>query len=114
MKRSLIIAAAVTPIVAAAAGVAIARFANAEADEVAGRCTEPTVMIDIADGAALVTGGPNSVASCDADSCSVAGAEQVEVQADGRVQCVNVDQGQVLALTRRDDGLSLIVTESGR
>lgn len=114
MKRSLILAAAITPIVAAAAGVAIARFTNAEADEVNGRCAEPTVMIDIAEGAALVTGGPNSVASCDGNTCSVAGAEQVEVQADGRVQCVNVDQGQVLALTRRADGLSVVVTETGR
>jgi hypothetical protein len=114
MKRSLLIAMAVTPIVAAGAGVAIARFTSAEADEVGGRCAEPTVMIDIADGAALVTGGPNSTASCDANSCSVVGAEQVEVQADGRVQCVNVDQGQVLALTRRATGLSLVVTETGR
>ena len=114
MRKALLIAAIVTPVLAAGAGVMIAKFANADADEVGGRCADPTVMIDIAEGAALVTGGPNSVASCDGNTCSVAGAEQVEVQADGRVQCVNVDQGQVLALTRRANGLSVVVTETGR
>jgi hypothetical protein len=114
MKRNLIIAAVVTPILAASTGVVIARFANADADEVAGHCVQPTVMIDIADGAAMVTGGPDSQATCEGSSCSVVGAEQVEVQADGRVQCVNVNEGQALALTRRDDGVSLIVTETGR
>jgi hypothetical protein len=114
MKRGLMIAAAVTPILAAGAGVMIARFTNASAGEQGGHCVAPTVMIDIADGAAMVTGGPDSVASCDGNACSVQGAEQVEVQADGRVQCVDVNEGQALALTKREDGVTLIVTEIGR
>jgi hypothetical protein len=114
MKRGLIIAAIVTPIVAAGAGVVIGRFASAQADDVASQCGAPTVMIDIADGAAVITGGPNSVASCEGNSCRVLGPEQVEVQADGRVQCVDVESGMTLALTRRDDGLSVIMQESGR
>lgn len=112
MKRGLLIAAAVTPIVAAGAGVMIARFANAS--DASGYCAEPTVWVDMADGVSMATGGPDSVASCEGNTCRVEGAEQVEVQADGRVQCVNVNEGQALALTRRDSGVSLIVTEAGR
>lgn len=114
MKKNILIAAIATPIIAASAGVMIAKFTNAQAADVAGHCVQPTVMIDIADGAAMVTGGPDSQATCEGNSCSVAGVEQVEVNADGRVQCVNVNEGQQLALTRRDDGVSLIVTETGR
>jgi hypothetical protein len=114
MKRAVLIAAAVTPIIAAAAGVAIARFANARADERASQCGEPTVFLDLADGAAMVTAGPHSVAACEGNSCRVEGPEQVEVQADGRVRCVEVESGMTLALTRRADGLSLVMQESGR
>jgi hypothetical protein len=114
MKRGLIIAAAITPILAAAAGVAIARFTQADAGEVAGHCAEPTLLIDMADGASLITGGPNSMASCEGNTCRVQGPEQVEVQADGRVQCAAVNDGQTLALTRRDEGLSIVVQEIGR
>jgi len=114
MKRGLILAAVVTPILAASAGVVIAKFANAEADDVASQCGAPTVMIDIADGAAVITGGPQSVASCEGNSCRVLGPERVEVQADGRVQCVDVEGGTTLALTRREDGLSVIMEEVGR
>lgn len=114
MKRGLIIAAVVTPIVAAGAGVMIARFTSASADGRATQCGAPTVTVDIADGASVVTGGPDSDATCEGDSCRVVGPELVEVQADGRVQCVRVEEGMTLALTRRDGGLSLVQQENGR
>jgi hypothetical protein len=71
-------------------------------------------MLDIADGASVVTAGPGSVAACEGNTCRVEGPEQVEVEADGSVRCVEVEEGMTLALTRRDGGLSLIMQESGR
>jgi hypothetical protein len=112
MKRAVIIALAATPILAASAGVVIARFATG--GERVTQCGAPTVMIDLADGAALVTAEPNSVATCEGDSCRVEGPEQVEVQADGRVRCVIVEDGMTLALSRREDGLSFVMQDSGR
>lgn len=114
MKRATLIAIAVTPILAASAGVVIARFAAANANGRAVQCGAPTVTIDLADGGALVTAGPSSVAECDGGSCRVEGPEQVEVQADGRVRCVEVESGMTLALSRRADGLSVVMQESGR
>lgn len=114
MKKGLIIALAATPIIAASAGVVIAKFATANANGSAVQCGEPTVTIDLADGAAVVTAGEYSIAECQGDSCRVVGPEQVEVQADGRVRCVEVGSGMTLALSRRADGLSLVVQESGR
>lgn len=114
MKRGILVAAAITPIVAASAGVMIARYTSAAAGERGPHCAAPSVMIDIAGGVAMAAGGPQSVASCEGDACSVAGAEQVEVNVDGRVQCVDVGEDQTLALTRRDGGVSLIVTDNGR
>lgn len=107
MKRATLLALIVTPIVGAAAGVMIGRATNANAD-VSQPCAEPTVYIDMADGVSIVTGGPDSVANCDGPSCQVSGAEEVEVRADDRVQCVSVNEGQTLSLTQRSDGLSLI------
>lgn len=114
MKRITLIAAVMTPVLAASAGVVIARFANADAQDRTSQCGAPTVMLDLADGAALITAGPDSVASCEGNSCRVVGPEQVEVQADGRVQCVDVENGMTLALTRRNGGLSVIMQETGR
>jgi hypothetical protein len=114
MQRGVLVAMAITPIIAAGAGVVIARFADADAGERGDHCAAPTVMLDIADGVSMATGGPNSIASREGNSCRVEGPEQVEVQADGRVQCVDVTEGQSLALTRRDGGVSLVVQESGR
>jgi len=112
MKRALIVAATITPIIAAGAGVIVARMANAGQPQTP--CAAPTVTLDVAENAALVTAGPQSIATCEGTTCSVQGAEQVEVLADGRVQCVNVEEGQVLALSRRGNGLSLVVSEIGR
>lgn len=104
MKKRIITAAIVTPIACAAAGVMIARSA-ADASDAQGYCVEPTMYVDIAGGVSLVSGGVEGNVSCDGPSCSVAGAEQVEVSADGQVQCVNVNAGQTMSLTWRDGAL---------
>jgi hypothetical protein len=111
MKKGTLIAAVVTPIVAASTGFMIARTTNASADDASGYCTQPTVYIDMVGSVSMVSGRPNANANCEGDVCTVAGVEQVEVNADGRVQCVNVDEGQSLSLTRRSDGLSLLVED---
>lgn len=107
MKRATLLAIIVTPVVAGAAGVMIGRANNASASDAAGYCAEPTMYIDMADGVSVLTGGPDATGSCEGNVCRVTGAEQIEVNADGRVQCVNVTEGQALSLTRRSDGLSV-------
>jgi len=72
------------------------------------------VYIDIAGGSSLVTGGPDVAADCDSDSCSVRGAEQVQVQAGDRLQCVAVGEGQAMALTHRGDTVSIRIEDAGR
>jgi hypothetical protein len=114
MKRIAIIALAATPILAASAGVVIARFATANASDRTTQCGAPSVTIDLGDGGALVTAGPHAIAECEGNSCRVEGPERVEVQADGRVRCVDVEGGMTLALTRRADGLSVVMQETGR
>ncbi len=114
MKRGTIVAAVVTPIVAASAGVMIARYTNAKADDAAGFCAQPTVWVDMAGGVSMATGGAAAQASCEGATCRVVGAERVEVNADGRVQCVDVAEGEALSLTRRSDGVTLIVEDIGR
>lgn len=111
MKKGTLIAAIATPLACAAAGVMIARYTNANADDASGYCAEPSVYVDMADGVSMVTGGEASNASCDGPSCTVTGAEQVEINADSRVQCVNVAAGQSLAVTRRGDGVSVSVED---
>jgi hypothetical protein len=111
MKKGILIAAVVTPIIAAAAGVVIARVTSAKAENMNGHCEEPTVYVDMAEGVSMVTGGPEASAQCDGGSCTVAGAQQVEVNADGRVQCVNVNEGQSLSLTWRGDGVTVSVED---
>jgi hypothetical protein len=59
-----------------------------------------------------VSGGMGSNASCEGDSCTVTGLEQVEINANGEVQCVNVNAGQMLSLTRRGDDLSVSLEET--
>jgi hypothetical protein len=107
MKKRTLIAAIVTPVIAASTGVLIAQATNADASDASGYCVQPTVYVDVAEGVSMLTGGSN--ADCDGSTCTVTGTEQVEVNADGRVQCVDVGQGQALTLTRSDDGLSLLV-----
>lgn len=109
MKKGTLIAVIAAPLAGAAAGVMIARFTSANADDASGYCAAPTVYVDMAEGVAMVTGGEASNASCDGPSCTVTGAEQVEISADGRVQCVDVGQGQALSVTRRGDGVSVAV-----
>lgn len=109
MKRAALLAIIVTPVVAGAAGVMIGRAANASASDASGFCAEPTMYIDMADGVSIVTGGADSAANCDGPTCQVIGAEQVELHANDRVQCVNVNEGQALSLTQRGDELSLIL-----
>jgi hypothetical protein len=109
MKKGTLIAAIVTPVVAASTGVMIARAGNADASDASGYCMQPTVYVDMAEGVSMITGGAN--ADCDGPSCTVAGLEQVEVNDDGRVQCVAVGEGQSLTMTRQDDGLSLLIED---
>lgn len=111
MGKLTLIAAVVTPIVAAGAGFMIARATSADAVDVRGYCVEPTVYVDMADGVSMVTGGPNSNAECDGASCTIAGVEQVQINNDGAVQCVSVTDGQMLSLTRRSDGLAVSLEE---
>jgi hypothetical protein len=106
LKKSTIIAAIVTPVVAAGAGFMIARTTTANAVDASNYCVEPTVYVDFADGVSMVTGGPNSNAECDGATCTIAGAEQVQINDDGTMQCVSVAGGEVLQLTRRSEGVS--------
>lgn len=107
MGKRTLIAAIVTPVIAAGAGFMIARTTNANAVDASGYCVEPTVYVDMADGVSMVTGGPNAQAECDGASCTVSGAEQVQINDDGAVQCVSVTNGQMLSLTRQSSGLSV-------
>ena len=100
MKKSTIIAAVVTPVVCASVGVMIGRAGDASADA-SESCMEPTVYVDMAESVAMITGDN---ANCVDGVCTVAGAAQVQVSADGNVQCVDVDAGQSLSVTRRSDG----------
>ena len=109
MKKGTLIAAIVTPVVAAGAGVLIAQATSADASDAGGYCAEPTVYVDMAEGVSMITGG--SDADCDGPSCTVTGLEQVEVNDDGQVQCVDVGQGQSLTLTRSGNGLSVSVED---
>jgi hypothetical protein len=109
MKKATIIAAIVTPLVAAGAGFMLARATNANAVDASGYCVEPTVYVDIANGVSMVTGGPDSSAECNGASCIVAGPEQVQINADGHVQCVGVSEGESLLLTRWGSGVSASV-----
>lgn len=111
MKKRTLMAAIATPLACATAGVMIARYTNADATNVTGYCAEPTVYVDMAAGVSMVSGSPTSEANCSGDTCTVAGLEQVEVSADGDVQCVNVNAGQRLSLMRRGDGLSVLVED---
>lgn len=115
MKRRTILAAVLTPLVGGGLAFVVShQMGAASMSAVAGPCAAPTLYIDMADTGSLVTGGPDSVASCDGDQCSVQGAEQVEVQTDGGVQCVAVGEGQALALTRRGEGLSYKIEDIGQ
>lgn len=107
MKRATLIALVAAPIVGGAAGVMIGRTGAANADDSVTACVEPSVYVDFADGVSMVTGGAEAVAACDGPICTIAGAHQVEISADGRVQCVNVDESQTLTLMRRSDGVAL-------
>jgi hypothetical protein len=109
MKKGTLIAAVVTPIVAGGAGVMIAQYTNANAANPTGYCAEPTVYVDMAEGVSMITGGANS--NCEAGSCTVSGLAQVEVNADGRVQCVDVNDGQTLTVSRRGEDLSVLIEE---
>ena len=111
MKKGTLIAAIATPLACAAAGVMIARITNANADDAQGYCAEPTVYVDMADGVSMVTGDAAADASCDGPSCTVTGAEQVEINADGQVQCIDLNAGQALSLTRRGEGVSVRVED---
>lgn len=110
MKKGVLIAAIAIPVAAAAAGFTIARIGSANANDARGYCDTPTVYIDMAEGVSTVTAGPDSNAQCDGAGCIVVGAEQVEIDAQGRVQCVTVGAGRALSLTRQGDG-SLLVEE---
>jgi hypothetical protein len=107
MKKGTLIAAIITPVVAATTGVMIARTTNADASDAEGYCVQPTVYVDVAGGVSMITGGSN--ADCDGPTCTVAGLEQVEINANGHVQCVDVSEGQSLTMTRHGDGLSMLV-----
>lgn len=112
MNKRTIMAAIATPLACATAGVMIARYTNADATDVSGYCAEPTVYVDIAGGVSMVSGGMASNAACEGDTCTVTGLEQVEINGNGEVQCVNVNAGQMLSLTQRGDGLSVLVEET--
>lgn len=103
MKKGTLIAAVVTPVVCASAGIMIARAGDASADA-SDSCMQPTVYVDMAEGVSMITGGPDDNANCVDGVCTVAGAAQVQVNTDGHVQCVDVDAGQSLSVTRRSDG----------
>jgi hypothetical protein len=105
MKKGTLIAAVVTPVVCATAGVMIGRAGDASADA-SDSCMQPTVYVDMAEGVSMITGDNGN---CVDGVCTVAGAAQVEVNADGQVQCVDVDAGQSLSVTRRSDGSMEIV-----
>jgi len=104
MKKRTLIAAVVTPVVCASTGVMIARATNADAVDADGYCAQPSVYVDMAEGVSMLTAGPGADANCGGDSCMIAGAEQVEISADGNVQCVDVSEGEALSVTRRSDG----------
>jgi hypothetical protein len=115
MKKRTIAAAIATPLVGGVLGFFVSQqMGAAGVNAITGPCAAPTLYIDMADTGSLVTGGPNAVASCEGDRCSVQGAEQVEVQTEGRVQCVAVGAGQELALTRHGDNVSYEIDEIGR
>jgi hypothetical protein len=103
MKKRTLIAAVVTPVVCASTGIMIGRAGEASADA-SDHCMQPTVYVDMAEGVSMITGGPDADANCDNGICTVAGAAQVEVNAFGEVQCVDVNAGQSLSVTRRSDG----------
>jgi hypothetical protein len=109
VKKGTLIAAIVTPVVAASTGVMIARTTNADASDAGGYCVQPTVYVDMADGVSMITGGSN--ADCDGPTCTVTGLEQVEVNANGQVQCVDVSEGQSLTLTRSGNDVSVLIDE---
>lgn len=111
MKKGTLLAAIVTPVVAASTGVMIARAGDASADNAGGYCQEPTVYLDMAEGVSMLTAGPSSDAQCADGACTVTGVEQVEINADGQVQCVTVGATQSLSLTRRGGGVSLAVED---
>jgi len=111
MKKGTLIAAIVTPVVAASAGVMIARAGNASADNAGGYCEDPTVYVDMAGGVSMLTAEPTSDASCADGACTVTGVEQVEINADGQVQCVTVSATETLSLTQRGGGVSLAVED---
>jgi hypothetical protein len=115
MKKRTIAAAIATPLVGGVLGFFVSQqMGAAGVSAVTGPCAAPTLYIDMSERGSLVTGGPSSVASCERDGCSVQGAEQVEVQTDGRVQCLVVGAGQHLALTRRGDSVSYEIDAIGR
>lgn len=107
IKKGALIAAVVTPVVAGGAGVMIAQYANAS--NASGYCAEPTVYVDMAQGVSMITGGATS--NCEGDSCTVAGVEQVEINADGHVQCVDLNAGQALTVSRHGGDVSVLVEE---
>ena len=107
MKKRTMIAAVVTPVVCASTGLMIGQATDAAA-YASDRCSQPTVYVDKAEGVSMITGGPE--ANCDNGVCTVSGAAQVEVNADGAVQCVDVNDGQSLSVTRRSDGTLEIAT----
>ncbi len=111
MKKAVLIAAILTPVAAAGAGFVIARTTNANAVDASGYCVAPTVYVDIADGVSMVTGGPASNAECNGATCMVAGAEQVQINADGEVQCIEVGAGQALRVMRSEAGVSAAVED---
>ena len=100
MKKRTIIAAVVTPVVCASTGIMIGRAGDASADA-SDHCMQPTVYVDMAEGVSMITG---ENANCVDGVCTVAGAAQVEINADGHAQCVDVNAGQSLSVTRRSDG----------
>jgi hypothetical protein len=101
MKKRTMIAAVVTPIVCASTGLMIGQATDASADA-SDHCSQPTVYVDMAEGVSMITGGPE--ANCVDGVCTVTGAAQVELNADGNVQCVDITDGQSLSVTRRSDG----------
>jgi hypothetical protein len=62
---------------------------------------QPTVYVDMAEGVSMITG---DTGNCADGVCTIDGAAQVQVNTDGHVQCVDVDAGQSLSVTRRSDG----------
>ncbi len=112
MKKRTLTAAIVTPIACAAAGVMIGQYTNADAGNATGYCADPTVYVDMAAGVSMVSGSPNANTNCDGDVCTVAGLEQVEINADGHVQCVSVGATQSLSLAWRGDGVVTSLEET--